>query len=163
VQQQNLAIDSNPSANYDSNISEPFSDTQEPPNAEMWQEITQQDPGVNLKTRSKSKEGNKIKQMMNFNDESELHEVDHQRVHNNLSLKLVQSKITTKAKSKHKFARPETDVFIEGDEDADVVEELPQVNLDPTTQPKPRMKASMEESIDLLDQGVKNRLDKFKF
>lgn len=159
IQQRDLAIDANPSANYDSNISEPFSDNPEPPNAEMWQDLAQDSPASNPKARKKAQGGNKIKQMMNFSDESQVHEMDHRRVgtQNVSSLKMVQSKIASKPK--HRFARPDTDVFIDGDEEDDEVEELPEVQ----PKPKGKMHASMDESIDLLDQGVKNKLDKFKF
>jgi phosphomevalonate kinase len=161
IRQDNLALEANPSANYNSNISEPFSDTQETPNAEMWQDLTNENKEKSRKKADfddKSNQ-NKIKQMMNLNDESEFMEMDHQRLSNTKSLTNKSKVISTKAK--FQFAKPNTDVLIEGDEEEEEVNELPEPTS--TLHTKRKMHASMEESIDMLDQGVKNKLDKYKF
>ena len=157
--------------NYDSNISEPFSDNED---LAIYDQILQDNKTKTKEPVKSSKKGfskNKIKEMMVLNDESGAVEMDHVRVkslNNNNNLISISKKknMISSQKKKMKFGAPQADELLDDEEEMmDHVQELPiaeDFKIEGENQSQTR-KGVMSDSFNALDHELKNKLDDFKF
>ena len=143
-------------------------------NLDNWNHFLKNDDQLNKETNKMNplrNPQNKIKNMMNFMEESEYMENDHRRVQqqNISSFNKESQQMIISTKPKHTFKKPQTDVFVHTDEEAsdDSVEIAEprysnQNNIVNISNKKKELN-EVTESISILDQNVKKKLEEFQF